>query len=180
MTRFGRTLACFLVFLAPLAARAQDARPAPVPHFRSSEPDLLDALAAGARDSPTFHGLLGRIGASNVVVYLIYDAAPPSGVAARVNFIAAAGGWRYVRIAIDRRYRGCQRLGLLGHELRHVVEIAEAPGVVDAPSMVALYRAIGFSGPAPGVAVGFDSEAAKEAGWQVEHELADRQRGRTR
>jgi hypothetical protein len=32
---------------------------------------------------------------------------------------------------------------MFGHELRHAVEIAEAPEIVDVPSLVAFYRRIG-------------------------------------
>ena len=46
-------------------------------------------------------------------------------------FISANSGRRYLRISIDRRYAGCQRLGILGHELRHAVEIADAASVTE-------------------------------------------------
>lgn len=85
-------------------------------------------------------------------------------------FISANSGRCYVRIAIDRRYAGCQRLGILGHELRHAVEIADAASVRDNASLASLYRQIGFR-TGQDREDRFDSEAAIDAGHQVEREV---------
>jgi hypothetical protein len=152
-----------------MAARADDCRPAD-PHLRSDEPALVAAIASAADRSPTFHRLVERLNRSDVVVYLTFDGRPAWDLAGRTTFVSAAGGRRYLRIAIDRRYLGCQRLGILGHELRHAVEIADAASVTDNASLASLYRQIGFRS-AQDREDRFDSAAAIDAGQQVEREV---------
>ena len=62
-----------------------------------------------------------------------------------------------------------QRLAILGHELQHAAEIAEAAGVVDRESMASLYSKIGFRS-ADGRLNAFDSRRAIETGQQVGRE----------
>lgn len=174
MTRFGRTLACLIILLSVVPLRAEDAAPLPGPHFRSDFPELIDALVDGVRDSSTLRRLVQRVHASDVVVYLSYEPFRRAGAAAQVTFLSAVGGWRYVRIGINPRYRGCQRLGLLAHELQHVVEIAEAPEVVSSASMAELYRAIGFRAASGYGWEQFDSDAAIQTGQQVQEEVTGR------
>jgi hypothetical protein len=59
---------------------------------------------------------------------------------------------------------------MLGHELRHAVEVAGAPWVLDESSLAEEYRRIGFpSGGRNGAA--FESRAAIDAGERVLREL---------
>src|SRR5471030_219953 len=127
MTRTVWTLACVLLFCSA-RSRADDCRP-PDPHVRSSDREIVSAIATATDRSPTFRGLVEHLNRSDVVVYVMFDRSPTSDLAGRTMFVSAAGGRRYLRIAIDRRYAGCLRLGILGHELRHAVEIADAAGV---------------------------------------------------
>ena len=69
------------------------------------------------------------------------------------------------------------QLALIGHELRHAVEIADAPDVVDASSLVRGSEKIGFRAPASPPGVSFDSDAAVEAGYQVLRELSGKETG---
>jgi hypothetical protein len=57
---------------------------------------------------------------------------------------------------------------LLGHELRHALELADAPDVRDAAALVSLYRRIGDS-----YSDGhrYDTAAARETGRRVRSEL---------
>jgi len=87
-----------------------------------------------------------------------------------VSLMSKAGGRRYLRLSIDRHTAGCQRLAILGHELQHAVEIAEAADAVDRASMVLLYRRIGFR-TAGGRPDFFDSRLAIETGQQVRREV---------
>lgn|SRR5262249_54803524 len=141
----------------------------PDPRIRSTQAELTGALEAGARMSPTLQELVARIEASDVVVYLVWNRSMETGVAARVSFMAAAGGRRYVRVAIDPVHGGCPLIGLLGHELQHVVEIAEEPSIVDERSLAAFYRRIGFATGAWNQER-FDSQAAIDVGRQVMRE----------
>ncbi len=140
------------------------------PHIRSQHAELLDAVTAGARTSPTLRRLVDRIESSDVVVYLETRRSPSAFVAAHLSFISAAGGRRYLHVVVDPKYAGCQLIGLLGHELQHAAEIAAEPSVVDERSLAAYYRRVGFT--AGGAeAERFDSQAAIDAGRRVMREL---------
>lgn len=169
MTRFAAYLTLALNFFIVEPALANETRGPGPAHIRSDHHDLLDAVEAGSRSSATFERLVQRLGASDVIVYLVYDFAPLPGVAARISFLSTAGGWRYLRVSIDPKYTGCQRLALLGHEFEHAVEIAEAAAVVDASSLAALYRQIGFRSGADHEDR-FDTLDAIRAGWQIQLE----------
>jgi hypothetical protein len=171
MTRSTWTLAfLFLALFAP--ARAADPAFAD-PHIRSTEPELLEALAQGVRVSPTLRDLVDRLETSDVVVYLTFDRSLSPQLAGHLSLITAAPGRRYVRVAIDRRNLGCQRIAILGHELHHAIEIAESPAVVDEASLSALYRRIGFRSAGASVDC-FDSIGAILAGHTVRKEALAR------
>jgi hypothetical protein len=179
MTRTAWTLACLLLFCST-RTHADDCR-APDPHIRSTDHEIVAAIADGTDHSATFRDLVERLNRSDVVVYVAFDPAPALGLAGRTAFISAAGGRRYLQIQIDRRYGGCRRLGILGHELRHAVEIADAAAVNSGASLAELYREIGFGGN-QGHALRFESDAAVSAGRDVEREVlsSSSSAGRTR
>ena len=171
MTRSIWTLA--FLFLALMLHPRASARAAFDPHIRTGEPEILDALVAGARVSPTLQHLLDRIEASDVVVYIGFDRSPSPQSAGHLSLLTAAAGRRYLRVTIDRRSVGSQRIAILGHELHHALEIAESPSVIDDATLSALYRRIGFrSGGARGDC--FDSAGAILAGQTVRKETLGR------
>jgi len=162
MTRTIGTHALVLILLFTLPTLADSH--VPDPHIRTTCAALREALARGSRVSPTLRAIIDRLEASDVVVYLVSQRSEMAGIAAHVSSVSAAGGRRYLRIVFDPKYGGCQLMGLLGHELRHALEIAEEPSVVDARSLAILYRRIGFSRDGMDQ---FDSTDAIEAGRRV-------------
>ena len=60
------------------------------------------------------------------------------------TFAVTVGGWRYVRVAIAPHLHGCDLAATVGHELRHAVEIAEAPVVIDQASMAMFHTSVGI------------------------------------
>jgi hypothetical protein len=172
MTRSTWTLA--FLFLAMFTASPRSAAPSTDdPHVRSTEPELIAALSQGVSFSPTLRDLVDRLTASDVVVYLAFDRSMSPHVAGHLSLITATPGRRYVRISIDRRNVGCQRIAILGHELQHAVEIAESPAVVDETTLVGLYRRIGFRSAGAHVDC-FDSVGAILAGQTVRKEVLAR------
>ena len=145
-------------------------------HIRSNQPELLEAVAAASRISPTFRRLEQRLSASDVVVYLGSRMATESGVAGGTSFLASTHGVRYVHVWIDSRLMGGERFALLGHELHHAVEIAGAPVVVDARSLEAFYGKVGFRS-SPSCRRCFESAAAIAAGRQIRREVLDYRAG---
>jgi hypothetical protein len=166
MTRSMVALAVFLFATSFAASAAENPRD---PHIRSTEHELSDELARGARQSPTLSRLVDHLEMSDVVVYLTFDRMPTSNTAGRISLIAAAPGRRYLRVSIDRRIGGCQRLALLGHELQHAVEIADAMEVVDAEGVASLYKRIGFRSDRGRDC--YDSQLAIQTGQRIQREV---------
>jgi hypothetical protein len=142
-------------------------------HVRTSDRRIRDAIAEGVEHSQLFRDLVAQLDASDVIVYVQIDRAMPSGLQGRLGLLSATGSRRYVIVRIACVLTGTQQISIIGHELRHAVEIANAESVVDEASLAAEYRRIGFGSGAmlgPGGA-GYDSRAAIDAGRRVAYEV---------
>jgi hypothetical protein len=161
-----------LLLLTQIAPGAETPRQAtPHPHIRTTDARLRRLVGEGLRTSDTFRALVGRLHQSDVIVYLECDGtSKPHG--GRLTFISSAGGYRYVQVRVSRLRSRDEQIAIIGHELRHAVEIADAPQVVDGPSMAREYARIGYESrrmTRPGVT--FDSDAAVRAGYRVLREM---------
>jgi hypothetical protein len=74
---------------------------------------------------------------------------------------------RILVVKVDIRHADGELMGLIGHELRHAIEILSEPSVVDAVSMYFLYQRIGRLG----TYTAFETEAAVQAGHAVRAEV---------
>ena len=92
----------------------------------------------------------------------------------RLTFVSAVGGVRYVHVRVARLASADVQIALIGHELRHAVEIADAPGVIDGDSLAREYQRIGFLNARQIAGTSYDSDAAVEAGYQVLRDLTGR------
>jgi hypothetical protein len=140
-------------------------------HVRAQDSRIRAAIADGVERSPLFRDLVAQLDASNVIVYVQSDRAMPARLQGRLALLSVAGGRRYVLVRIACFLTSTQQISILGHELRHAVEIADAESVVDETSLAAEYRRIGFGSGSLRQGEGFDSRAAIEAGQRVWHEL---------
>jgi len=140
-------------------------------HLRSSEPDVRAVIDDGLQRSSLFRDLVLQLSVSDVIVYVASDCSMPSFLFGKTTFMSAGGGMRYVMIGIACARATRERVAILGHELQHAIEIAEAPSIVDQESLAAQYKRIGFmsDGFMPGS--GFDTNAAIETGRRVWAEL---------
>jgi hypothetical protein len=136
---------------------------------RSTDPIVLAALAKGMARSATFRSLVNRLDGSNVIVHVDrrHGGSRQSGF---TQFVAATRHVRYLRITLVAGDASHATVALLGHELRHAVETAEAPEVADEAAYRALYRQIGEASCAPPQWC-FETAAADEAGARVYAEL---------
>ena len=171
LTAAGSVLA--IMFVCGHAASAntpsKPKRQAAVTVLRCSDRDLMGLVEQGLVRSATLRHLEDRLRQSRVIAYLAasYDL-PARG---RTRLVGAGGGWRYLLIDLDTRLARIDLLSLLGHELQHAVEIAEAAEVVDESSLIALYQRIGLSQRDSSSGLAFDTRSAIEAGHQVFAEL---------
>ena len=165
------SFASFLfMFANPVVAQESAARLHT--HIRSANSRLCAVIALGVKVSPTLRTIVERIESSDVIAYIDMRLLTTPGVAAQSQFVNAAGGRRYVRVLIDSRFNGTVLLGLLGHELQHVAEIAGEPSIVDHQSVAAFYRRTGFRSPVGG-ANRFESAAAIAAGRRVMNDASE-------
>ncbi len=141
------------------------------PHLRSADPELLEAVRLASARSATFRDLVDRLNRSDLTVYVDVDRRPGRHLAGQTTFLGVTAGQRYVRITVDGKYGGRRRIGILAHELRHAVEIAEAPEVTSAAALAEFYRRIGFRSGADNEDQ-YESDAALQTGRQVEREVA--------
>jgi hypothetical protein len=164
------TWATALTLALGSAARPLDATAlldAPGRHVRTTDKSLRALLRTGYEHSTTFAALLQRLEQSDVYVYIEDVPRLPRALEGRLLVVPPAHGFRYVRIQITRRGTPNDTIAVLGHELRHAIEVADASGVVDTGALVALYRQIGIDRGNNE----FDTIEAQETGRQVLREL---------
>jgi hypothetical protein len=121
--------------------------------------------------------MVHRLRQSDVVVYLECGGSGARSTDGRLTFVSAAGGVRYVHIRVARLASADVQIALIGHELRHAVEIADAPGVIDEDSLAREYERIGFLNARQIAGTSYDSDAAVAAGYQVLRDLTGKVSG---
>src|SRR4029079_9032893 len=109
----------------PLTASA--ALDSPTRHVRSATKSIRRLLKTGFQHSPTFASLIARLERSDLLVYIEEVSRLPGALEGRLVILPPAHGQRYVRIQIALRGSNSDSVAVLGHELRHAVEVADAP-----------------------------------------------------
>jgi hypothetical protein len=133
------------------------------PHVRPLQKDAERVLAAGMAKSDTFRRLIARLERSDVIVYVDLRWQLPLRLAGRLQFLAKHGDSRYLLVELSRTLPRRAQVAILGHELQHAVEVAEADDVCTPEGLRALYRRVGVqTGPDT-----YDSMAARRAGYDV-------------
>jgi hypothetical protein len=162
-----------LALLGPLAVPM----PAPLPAPMSVTPRLrpADVTAARAFDRalaccPTIRALVRDVEASDLIVYVETGFVQQPAMA-RTVLMGAGTNIRYVRLTLHRLTSPDNLIELLGHELQHAVEIAQAPEVRDSDTMLGLYKRIGFHRR---TATHFETIAARQIATRVRAEVAKR------
>jgi hypothetical protein len=145
----------------------QPAQPS-VPRLRPTSDVARDLVVEAMSRSPTIKRLVRDLEASDLFVYveLKYDIGDAP---AETAFLVANNAGRFLRVTVDARFEPRRRIELLGHELRHALEIAQAPGVRDVVGMRQLFNDIGWTLRR---SLAFETGAAVDAERQVSRELA--------
>jgi hypothetical protein len=124
-------------------------------------------LSTGMDRSATFRQLVQRIEGSDVIVYVEARHDLRDGVGGSMRFVTRSATDRFVRILLNARHSNPTLVALLGHELQHVVEVAEHDEVQSADDLRDFYRRTGVrTGPDS-----FDSDAARQTGYLVRAEI---------
>ena len=161
------------VVLTTLLAGPSDVNPllsSPERRVRSTDKRIVQLLEIGIARSTTFAQLVQSLNATDVIVYIERSRELPRSLAGRLLMLPMVNGQRYLRIQVRGDLPPSELVALIGHELRHALEIANEPSVKDEPTMLTLYQRIGHA--ATGASHTFDTAAAQDAGRRVRLELA--------
>jgi hypothetical protein len=180
MRALSGVLACALVVVfARVANSASEFAPmteeevrtamsAPDRHVRPADKGMAEAIAKGMLRSGTFAHLVLALNKSDVIVYIESGRVLPTSIVGRLLLAAGPEGTRYLRIQVSGHPGSNDMVALVGHELRHALEVAESPNVRDEASLIALYERIGH--PSTGIHQ-YDTLAAQDTGRRVKAEL---------
>lgn len=139
--------------------------------IRTTDGRLQSIVDEGVRFSTTFQTLVDRLDRSDVVVYVEFDRHPQDGLDGRLAFLGAHAGVRYVLVRVVFLHDRARQIAVVGHELRHAVEVADAPAIIDRRSMEHEYQRLGYERARAASERMFDTTAAIEAGTRVLREL---------
>ena len=154
---------CLLAVLvaAPVLAGPENDR---VRCLDAESRQLLDMVRT---QSPTLRGMLERLEKSDMITFIrmapMFDR-----LRATTRIVSAVGHTRFVLVSITTLAPEVDRVLLLGHELRHAVELADAPWVRDDAGMIEMYQRIGWRESARA----FETNAAVDAGRRVREEAS--------
>lgn len=110
-------------------------------HVRSAETRIVALLQDADVRSPTFRTLVAGLNTSDVVVYIESNLQIRSGFNGYlVDRVIVAGGYRYLRVVVNPELSQHQLIGVIAHELQHVMEVAEAGSVRSDQDLRTLFK----------------------------------------
>lgn len=172
MTRLFRLLLVLAAALvAPstaLPAQRRDAIDANLPRVRALDALAANVLDAAIRMSPTVVGLIAELRRGDVIVHVQTAFLPPR-VKGVTRLVTATPSARYVRVMLRIPNALPCLVAVLGHELRHAVELAAMPDVRDERAFVAAALEMGWATFCDGF---FETKAAVHTGRLVWREIA--------
>jgi hypothetical protein len=135
---------------------------------RAADSHVKRLLEEGLKRSVTFGDLMAAVNASDVIVYIQRVERLGPTVAGQLMIVPVPNAQRYLRIQVLNHLSPEETIALIGHELRHALEVAAAPDVRDQQGLIDLYERIGERG---GMVHSFDTRAAQNTGRRVKKEL---------
>jgi hypothetical protein len=174
-----RDCAVILFFTSALGGACVSSAAASTPpslRVRSTDATVLRLIQEGMERSATFRAIVETIDRMDGVVYVEFGYC----AFGRINgcllpFVGSANGDRYLRVVIIKdknRQTQDHLLGIIAHELTHVIEVLAHPEVVDVKTLEAMYRRIGT--PEVTGHSGYETSAARSAGDAVLSELSEK------
>ena len=154
---------------APAPARSVHALlDAPDRHVRTIDKRVQRLLATGVKRSPTFAALIASLNTSDVIVYIEPTQTLPTSLAGRLLLMPISGQQRYLRVQVALTMNPDEMISVIAHELRHAIEVADAPDVRNETGLVKLYERIGRRSGVPHC---YETDAAQDAARHVRREL---------
>ena len=154
---------------APAPARSVHALlEAPDRHVRTIDARVQRLLATGVKRSSTFAALVASLNTSDVIVYIEPTQTLPTTLAGRLLLMPLSGQQRYLRVQVAMTMNPDEMISVIAHELRHAIEVADAPDVRNETGLAKLYERIGRKSGAPHC---YETDAAQDAARHVRREL---------
>jgi PadR family transcriptional regulator len=148
-----------------LSPMSQDHR-----HARASAARILALIEMGIRRSPTFRHLVDVLDTSDVIVYIETKRTRDALDGYLTHNIVAAGGFRYLHVAIVTQGAEDRLIAVLAHELQHAVEVVHAPEVRDPESLAKMFSRVAIPFGCDGSTC-YETQASKEVEYAVRDEL---------
>ncbi len=142
----------------------------PMTRIRPVQTLAARLLDDGMTKSPTFRRLVARLQRSDVIVYVTIRLDMRSSLGGSLRYVGRSATDRFLLVSLNAQNSRQMLVALLGHELQHATEVADAPDVTSEPALSSLYRRIGIR-MAPGA---WDSVAAQQTGQRVRAEVLQR------
>jgi hypothetical protein len=136
------------------------------PRVRAVDPALSTLIRQATDQSATFRRLVAEIQASDGIVHVIRGRCGHYVRACLLLWMGAAGPNRMLRVVVDSEKTDIETMALLGHELRHALEVLGEPSVRTGAGIFLMYKR---NGAVQGET--FETEAAIDAGDAVYLEL---------
>lgn len=169
------TMICLATALGAHVGSAAATEPvdAPIaPHVRALSDSARELLSDAIGRSPTIARLVQRLQAQKIFV-LLETRVDPSVPTAETSLLAATEAGRYLYVVLNPQLSRNRRMELLGHELQHAVEIAQAESVRDGRSLREYYAVHGRALTSSGNRTqSYETDAAQTIERQVRRELA--------
>ena len=105
---------------------------------------MADTILVGAMErSAIVRSLVRRLESTEVIVHVETSLQLPGGMSGATRFVTSRGGYRFLRVTLSARLLNDESTIMLGHELQHATEIAEAP-VHDIVAIERLLKSTGY------------------------------------
>lgn len=91
----------------------------------------MDLIVRAGEQSSTFRQMVETINASNGTVFIEQGVCRGERVRACLVTVTSAGPRRYVFVKVDIKNAIREPMALIGHELRHAIEVLSNPRVTD-------------------------------------------------
>lgn len=140
------------------------------PHLRPAEPSA-NALVADALDRSTvIRDLAAQLDRTDVVAYVRIARHVDSGRPSSIHFLGRSPYSRYMVILVDEALTPDRQIALIGHELQHAVDMADADWITDSLRMDQYFTLCGWKLSYP--EHGFETLSALRTERRVGQELA--------
>src|SRR5262245_34216688 len=139
-----RLLVVAIVVASHVSPASADDAPGLFTRVRSTERFIIALIREGYERSATFRGLVAKLQHSNAIV-LVQPATCGGGrIRSCLVSVSELQGGRHIRIKVDPHTSHDVLIATVAHELQHAVEVVEHPDVIDATSLLRLYRQLAF------------------------------------